>query len=100
MMLLKRKQTNPPESDLQASEILELLINADSCLQNAASSAIDAKAFVLSAELHNARGRIIEQIFSLMHDRKEIVELMSLPAQALFKQFIDRSSRRRNDGEN
>src|SRR5687767_5733906 len=100
MLLGKRKYTNPPDSDLDASAILELLINADFCLQTAARSAIEAKAFTLSAELSNARRQVVEQIFALIRDRREIVRLMTPPAQNLFKEFIDCSERGRDNGAN
>lgn len=99
MFLSKRKQTKPPESDLDASVILELLIHADSCLEQASGSAMAARAYTLSANLCNARCRIIEQIYSLMHDRKQIVSLMTPAAQDLFRQFMERSTREVKDVE-
>lgn len=100
MILGNRKQINPPDSDLEASSILELLINADSCLKKAARSAMEAKAFTLSAEISNMRCQLVKQIYSLMHNRREIVQLMTPAAQELFRQFVDRSARRRNDVQN
>lgn len=97
MALSKLERINPPDSDFEAVEILELLLNADFCLQKAASSAMDAEAYTLSADLTNARTRIVEGIYSLIHNRNEIVELMAVPAQEQFKQFVDRNARRRND---
>lgn len=95
MILVKRKQTAPPDFEPDAYVILELLINADSCLQKAADSAIEAKAFTLSAELKRVSCRIVERIFSLMHERKLVAGLMSPAAQNLFKEFVERSGGRK-----
>ena len=90
------QKQNLPESGREASLILEKLLISGDLLQQAARSAMNAKAFSLSAELNNVRSVIIKEIFALTRGRREIVGELAPAARNIYQEITDHSQKAEN----
>lgn len=81
-----------------AAEIHDALILSDNSLAKAARSAMDATAYKISAELSYARAPLIKTIYSLLHGRRELLELISDDARRHFDEMSEDRSKTNTNG--
>lgn len=91
MFPLKKEATlNQLGSDKEASDVLEKLIISEDLIQKAAKSAMEAKAFTLSANLSNVRSKLLIEIYGILNTRKHLIPLVSSEAQQIYRDLTEK----------
>lgn len=91
--MFPRKTNNPllqPDSDSESANILEKLIISENLIHQASKSAMDAKAFTLSANLYNVRSKLLIEIYGIISNRKELILQVSHEAQQIYRESTEK----------
>lgn len=79
-----------PNSDSESANILEKLIISENLIHKASKSAMESKAFTLSANLSYVRSKLLIEIYGIIYNRKELILQISHEAQQIYRESTDK----------